>query len=272
MALLIAAGLAALFVAWVVAEPFWAARRHRRLRASPFPASWREIIDRRVPLARALPARLRRELEGQILVFLADKRFVGCADQAIDDEVRVTIAAQACLLALGRGSAPFPNLREVLVYPGAFAVERVRPEPSGVLQEHRHVLAGESWARGQVILSWEDAAAGAAVADDGVNVVIHEFAHQLDQEKGYANGAPWLGRRDRYPRWSRVLGEEYSRLQQQVAAGEPTLVNPYGAASPAEFFAVVSEVFFERAREMAIVHPALYAELCALYRVDPARW
>ena len=110
---------------------------------------------------------------------------------------------------------------------------------------------------------------GAAIPDDGRNVVIHEFAHQLDQEKGYANGAPWLGSRDRYSRWSRVLGEEFARLQHNAATGQPTLFNTYGATEPAEFFAVVSEAFFEQPRIFAHLHPALYEELRGVYRVDP---
>jgi Mlc titration factor MtfA (ptsG expression regulator) len=272
MALLLIAAAAALFVAWVVAEPWVAERRRRSVRSRPFPAAWASILDERVPLARRLPPHLRRQLEEQVQVFLAEKSFIGCAGQEIDDDVRLTIAAQACLLTLERATAPFPNLRSILVYPSAFAVERIRPEPSGVLQETRQVLSGESWSRGQVILSWDDAAHGARIPDDGANVVIHEFAHQLDQEKGYANGAPWLGRRDRYPRWSRVMNQEYTRLQQQLAIGEPTLIHGYGATNPAEFFAVVSEVFFERAADLALAHPELYRELVELYRVDPRHW
>jgi hypothetical protein len=141
-----------------------------------------------------------------------------------------------------------------------------------VLQEQRHVLSGESWARGQVVLSWQSVLEGAADPADGRNVVIHEFAHQLDQRKGYANGAPWLGRRDRYARWSRVMLEAYGALQRQAALGEPSLFSAYGASSPAEFFAVVSEVFFEQPAALATLNPALYAELASLYRIDPARW
>ena len=141
-----------------------------------------------------------------------------------------------------------------------------------MLQETRSVLSGESWAQDRVVLSWEDVLRGTSIPDDGTNVVIHEFAHQLDQEKGYANGAPWLGRRDRYHRWSSVLGSEYARLQQQIALGEPTLIDPYGATAPAEFFAVVSELFFERPHDMALAHPALYAQLVLLYHVDPRKW
>ena len=264
--------IALLVIVWLVAVPFLAERRRNRLRARPFPAAWREILARRVPYARLLPPDLRVQLEKHIHVFLAEKPFIGCGGQEITDEVRVTIAAQACLLILNRGTDCYPNLRQVLVYPGAFIVERLRPEPSGVLQEQRQVLSGESWTQGQVVISWQDALEGAAVVDDGRNVVIHEFAHQLDQQKGYANGAPWLGQRDRYVRWSRVLGEEFGRLQAQVITGQPSLFSTYGATNPAEFFAVVSEVFFEQPREMAAMHPALYAELRDFYRVDPLAW
>ncbi len=154
--------------------------------------------------------------------------------------------------------------------PGTRRSRISRQAASGVLQEERQALSGESWTQGQVILSWEDALEGAAVPDDGRNVVIHEFAHQLDQQKGYANGAPWLGGRDRLARWSRVLGEEFARLQEQALAQQPSLFSYYGATSPAEFFAVVSEVFFEQPGAMASMHPALYEELRSLYRIDPA--
>ena len=270
MALLVIALAAAAAIAFLAAPPLLARRRRARLRSRPFPAAWREVIDRRVPYCRRLPAHLRSELESQVQVFLGEKSFVGCAGQRIDDEVRVTIAAQACLLVLNRRDYCFPNLREVLVYPAAFVVDKVRSEPSGVLLEQRHALAGESWSRGQVILSWEDVLHGAADDQDGRNVVIHEFAHQLDQEKGYANGAPWLGSRHRYPRWSQVMHAEFARLQHAATLGHPSLLDAYGARDPAEFFAVASEAFFEQPRSMAALHPELYEELRHAYRVDPA--
>jgi MtfA peptidase len=113
---------------------------------------------------------------------------------------------------------------------------------------------------------------GAATPDDGRNVVIHEFAHRLDQETGVANGAPFLGRRERYARWSAVLSAEFERLRDRVARGEPGLIDAYGASDPAEFLAVVSEVFFERPLELAAEHPALYRELVAYYCIDPHSW
>jgi Mlc titration factor MtfA (ptsG expression regulator) len=268
--LVLAAALAV--IAALLAPPWLARRRRAALAARPFPPAWREILERRVPLAGRLPAELRSQLERHIQVFIAEKQFTGCDGLEVTDEMRVTVAAQAALLTLNRGAASYPNLRQVLLYPAAFIVERLRPEPSGVLQEQRQVLTGESWSRGQVVLSWEDVLHGAADPGDGMNVVIHEFAHQLDQEKGYANGAPFLPKRERYVRWSSVLAGEYARLQWHAANGWPTLINTYGATDPAEFFAVVSEVFFEQPRAMAAQHPALYAELREFYRVDPAAW
>ena len=274
MVLLAIAALPLLFAAWLALAPRLVERRRERLRAKPFPAAWRDILARRVPHYRRLPRDLRGQLEQHIQVFIAEKPFMGCAGQEITDEVRVTIAAQACLLILNRKPDYFPNLHQVLVYPGPFIVERFQPvEGNPVLQSYAtQTLTGESWTHGRIVISWEDALEGAAVPDDGRNVVIHEFAHQLDQQKGYANGAPWLGSRHRYPRWSQALGEEYARLQQSSFTGEASLFNPYGATNPAEFFAVITETFFEQPQEMALLHPALYAELRGLYRVDPALW
>jgi len=272
MALLIVACVTLLAIAGLIASPVILERRRRKLRAQPFPAAWREILERRVPYVRRLPRELRRQLEQHIQVFVAEKAFAGCGGLEISDEVRVTIAAQACLLILNRKTDYYPKLVQILVYPGAFIVERLRAEPSGILQEQRQALSGESWTHGQVVISWEDTLAGAAVTDDGRNVVIHEFAHQLDQQKGYANGAPWLGRSDRYPQWSQVMSGEFARLQESALTGQPSLFSYYGATNPAEFFAVVSEVFFEQSHGMAALHPVLYDELRTLYRVDPSSW
>jgi Mlc titration factor MtfA (ptsG expression regulator) len=273
MPILIATLLALLLVAWLVGQPFLAEWRRMRIRRRPFPAAWRDILRRRVPYVSRLPAHLQMQLKKHIQVFLAEKPFIGCAGLEVTDEMRVTIAAQACLLLLNRRRPGYyPNLRQVLVYPGAFLVDRVHADGSGVLQDQRRALSGESWSQGQVILSWEDSLHGAAVPDDGHNVVIHEFAHQLDQENGRANGAPVLPRREHYARWSQVLGDEFRRLQAQALDGEPTLINPYGATDPAEFFAVVSEVFFEQPQRLAEEHPALYLQLRQLYRVDPLGW
>ena len=268
-ALLIALGLVAL--AWPLASPVRLRWRRARLAQMPFPPAWRSILRQRVPMLQRLPADLRLQLHRLIQRFVAEVPFIGCAGQQIDDEVRVTIAAQACLLLLNRGGG-FAGLSEVLVYPGAFAVDRLQPGDGGVQHEERRALSGESHGRGAVVLSWQDTLEGAADPDDGQNVVIHEFAHRLDQDHGHANGAPWLGPKRGYEAWSRVLGAEYAALRARVEAGEQGLISAYGATDPAEFFAVVSELYFERPAALRGEHAALYEQLRQVYRTDPCAW
>jgi MtfA peptidase len=263
---------AMLLLAWWLGEPTWQRWRRHRISRQPFPAAWREALRRQVPIVSRLPAELQMQLKRRVLVFIADKPIIGCNGLQLTEAMRVVIAAQACLLLLNQRGEGFPGLRQVLVYPDAFVVDRVAPVGAGVLQEQRRALAGESWSQGQVILSWADVQEGAAAPDDGRNVVIHEFAHQLDQESGAANGAPWLGRRERYERWSAVLGAEFERLRERIARGEPTLLGDYAGTEPAEFFAVASEVFFEQPGLLADDAPALYQQLSAYYRIDPLGW
>ncbi len=297
MSLAIVLVVALLLVGVIAGLPRWRTLRRQAWASRPFPAAWRSILRRRVPLYRQLPADLQHQLRRRILVFLAEKPFLGCAGLAVTDEMRVTIAAQACLLRLNRGGALFPELKQVLVYPGAFVVDRVHAAPGGVLREQRRALAGESWSQGQVILSWRDVLDGARILDDGHNVVLHEFAHQLDQESGSANGAPRLGSRAAQARWAQVMSAEFAALQARIRAresaqaraqaewswhgpssegatahGAADLISDYGATNEAEFFAVVTEVFFEQATVLAERHPALFALLRDYYAVDPREW
>ena len=292
MPALIFSCLALLLVAWLVGQPWLLERKRQRIRAQPFPAGWREILKRRVPYVRLLPADLQLQLKQHIQVFVAEKAFIGCDGLQVTDEMRVTIAAQACLLILSRPRGYYPNLRQILVYPNSFVVQRQHTDGAGVSHHGHQVLAGESWADGQVILSWQDTLQDAATPDDGRNVVIHEFAHQLDQETGSANGAPVLARREYYARWAQVLGAEYQQLQARAqrpdgqawrgnqddeedkydGPDDEALISDYGATDPAEFFAVISEVFFEQPKRMADEHPALYAELARFYGLEPLSW
>ena len=264
--------LVLVIAAWLWGPPLAAALRRERIRRQPFPPAWREILRRRMPAFARLPADLQLQLKKHAQVLLAEKPFIGCAGLVVTDEMRVLIAAQAALLLLNRRADYFGNLRQILVYPGAFVVERSNADGSGLTHETRRALAGESWQQGQVLLSWDDVLAGAADPCDGHNVVIHEFAHQLDQERGRANGAPWLGRRERYARWAAVLGAEFNALQQRLARGETGVIDAYAGTDPAEFFAVVSEHFFEQPMALAAAHPALYGELVHCYRTDPLSW
>lgn len=245
--------------------------RRTRITRRPFPAAWRDIVRRRVPLARELPAAQQLRLKKHIQVLLAEVPFIGCAGLEVSDEMRVTIAAQAAFLLLGRGGS-FGNLREVLVYPGHFVVPRSEAAAGGVVHEGRDVLAGQSWQRGQVIVAWDAACDGAADPHDGANVVMHEFAHQLDQDTGSANGAPYVGRGAPQQAWARVMNREFDALRARLARLETGLIEPYAATSPAEFFAVTTELFFERPHALAVERPALYEQLKGCYRLDPASW
>jgi len=245
--------------------------RRQRIGQRPFPAAWRDIVRRHVPLARELPAAQHLRLKKHIQVLLAEVPFIGCAGLEIGDEMRVTVAAQAAFLLLGRGGS-FGNLREVLVYPGHFVVPRSEAGAAGVVHGGRDVLAGQSWQRGQVIVAWDSVLDGAADPHDGANVVMHEFAHQLDQDTGAANGAPYVGRGSLQQAWARVMNQEFDALNSRLARAEPGLIEPYAATSPAEFFAVTTELFFERPDALAAERPALYEQLKRCYRLDPLSW
>jgi len=244
--------------------------RRQRIGRRPFPAAWRDIVRRRVPLARELPAAQQLLLKKHIQVLLADTPFIGCAGLEVSEEMRVTIAAQAAFLLLGRGGS-FGNLREVLIYPGHFVVPRSEMGAGGVVHEARDVLAGQSWQRGQVIVAWDAVRDGAADPHDGTNVVMHEFAHQLDQDTGAANGAPYVGRGAQQA-WARVMNQEFDALRGRLARAEPGVIEPYAATSPAEFFAVTTELFFEKPDALAAERPELYEQLKRCYRLDPLSW
>jgi MtfA peptidase len=267
--LLLLVAITLLTVFALLAQPWLREHRRTRLRAHPFPAAWRRILRQRVPIVARLPSDLQIRLRRHIQVFLAEKPFVGCQGQVITDEVRVTIAALACLLLLGHERPDcYPRLRQVLVYPDAFVVRHERPLGAGWVQEQRRTLAGESWTQGQVILSWAEVLAGAADPSDGSNVTLHEFAHQIDQDSGEADGRPWLPSSASKRRWSTVMNEAFGRLRNEPS----TVIDAYAASEPAEFFAVVTEVFFERPHDLAAEAPAVYGELIALYGVNPMAW
>ena len=188
------------------------------------------------------------------------------------DEIRVTIAGEACLLLLNRSTNAYFQLYHILVYPSSFVAAREERNEAGVVSQKETGLLGESWSQGKVILSWDDVIKGARNFNDGHNVVLHEFAHQLDQESGSANGAPLLGSQSCYQRWSSVLSEEFENLQHQTHHGFKSVIDEYGATNPAEFFAVVTETFFERPNELKKKHPDLFDEMKTFYAVDPCEW
>lgn len=254
--------------------PWWLRQRRLRWQQRPFPPKWRRLL-RQWPLYQRLPPVLQHRLQGMVQVFVAEKPIIGCQGLHVTDEMRVLIAAQACVMVLqlyaASGASPFPELRQVLLYPSAFVVTATHAQPGGVVSAGQEVRLGESWQQGQVVLSWPDVKAGMR-SDATQNLVIHEFAHQLDQENGPANGAPVLRHGQSGRTWAQVFKREYDTLQWLVDAGEPGLIDPYGASAPEEFFAVASEAFFMQPRAMRAQHPALFAQLEQYYGLDPSAW
>lgn len=247
-------------------------RRRRELAARPFPAAWAAIVARNVPYGRHLGGAERSRLEDLIKVFLAEKRFEGCGGMVITDEVKVTIAAQACLLLLNLHHNYFERLRSILVYPSGFIFEqRHAGGAAGTVAETRSAALGLSGSGGAVVLSWTDTLEGAENPADGNNVVLHEFAHQLDQLDGVMDGIPPIGSGALYRDWARVLDAEFHRLHAAMETDTPSLIRDYGATMPAEFFAVVTELFFERPRELRREHPELYDAFRRYFGQDPAR-
>jgi hypothetical protein len=245
--------------------------RRERVRKRPFPAEWIAILERNVPLYPRLPPEDQRELQGHIQVFLAEKRFEGVAGLGITDEIKVTVAAHACILLLHRKTNYYPGLFSIIVYPHAYIARRAERDALGIMVEGPEVRLGESWPRGTLVLSWDAAQAGATDVHDCHNIMFHEFAHQLDAEDGSMEGAPALPKRSMYRTWARTLGREYERLRLDVARGHATVLDPYGAQSPAEFFAVATECFFTDPRRLRERHPELYEELRRYFNQDPAK-
>jgi Mlc titration factor MtfA (ptsG expression regulator) len=246
--------------------------RLRYVLAQAFPLPYSKILRKNLPCYAHMPTDLQMQLKRRIRQFLYQKNFVGCGGLEITDEIRVTIAGKACLLLLNRATDVYPQLTHVLVYPTSFVAPRTEMLPGGVATHTNVGLSGESWSDGRVILAWDQVAHHPQNEAQGHDVVIHEFAHQLDSETGTTNGAPALGSAAAYRDWSQVMQAEFERLQLAVSHGRPTVIDPYGATNPAEFFAVASEAFFKKSKELATHHPALFAQLRQFYRVEPREW
>ncbi len=248
-------------------------RRRRWLRAQPFPKNWRQMIERNIAFFHRLSARDQAELLGHVQVFLAEKRFEGCGGLELTDEIVVTIAAQACLLLLHRKTDYFPALLTILVYPSTYLVEEKRHVEGPVWEEGTMHRQGETGRRmGSMVLAWDAAKAGAMDSSDGKNVVLHEFAHQLDYENGAVDGAPAFASREQQLSWGEVMRTEFASLRSAEDIGIPTLFDTYGASNPAEFFAVATEAFFERPRALRSRHPKLYAELQCYFHQNPVEY
>lgn len=247
-------------------------RRRRNLRRQPIPPAWRSTLTRNLPVFRRLSLEDQAELLTHVQVFLAEKQFEGCGGLELTDEIRLTIAAQACLLLLHRETDYYPQLSTILVYPSTYLAQGERHLEGPIWEEGGEYRLGHTARQlGVIVLAWDAAKRGATHPSDGQNVVLHEFAHQLDFEDYSTDGAPALATRAEYLAWARVMSTEFKALRAADEAGRPTVLDTYGATNPAEFFAVATEAFFERPCALRARHPELYAELGRFFRQDPAR-
>ena len=217
-----------------------------------------------------LPENLRLQLHGLIQIFLYEKKFIARGIE-ITDEIKLTIAGNACLLLLQSDKNTFPGFTSILVYPETYVAHQTTHDGTLQTQETSR-RAGESWMRGPIVLSWSDVISGSKIANDGHNVVIHEFAHKLDEQTGQMNGLPLLREQSHYAEWSKTLGAEYISLQERAKRRNNKVLDTYGTVSPPEFFAVATESFFEKPRQMKSRLPELYHQLKKFYQLDPEAW
>lgn len=252
---------------------WWRKRQREKLLQEPFPESCRAIIFQNVGAARLLNREEQEKLENLVQVFVAEKNWEGCGGLELTEEIRITIAANACVLLLGLDHDLYSGVESILVYPSS--VRRPQRESSFFdtsvqVSASNPAVLGEAHLGGPIILAWDAVAYGSRHGSLGQNVVFHEFAHKLDMLDHAVDGTPPLSTRGQYERWSKACGAVYFSMKRQLEAGEATFLDPYGAQSEAEFFAVATEFFFEKPRQLQRNHPQLYAVLAEFYRQDPA--
>jgi Mlc titration factor MtfA (ptsG expression regulator) len=257
--------MAALLLIGFVVREYRIRRGVQRIKTLTFPTEWLPYLEKNVPLYLQMPMELREDFQVKTMMFLEHKKFVPCGGLELTDEIRVTIAGNAALLLLNRPTQvqPFKRVLSVLVYPTTFFNSR---------DEEADLMSGEAWPTGSVVLAWDAVRKTAHDLRDGKNLVLHEFAHQLDIENGGdANGQPFLDD-IQLGTWARVMSKEFAAFQARLARGKPTAMDQYGSSDPAEFFAVATEAFFERPGRLFRDHPDLYEQLRMFYKVDPNRW
>jgi len=249
-------------------------RRRTKILATPFPDSWNELIRDNVVHDQHLTHEQQKKLRRLVQIFVAEKNWEGCGGLGMTDEIKVTIAAQACLMVVGMDAdLYFDHVLSILVYPTGYVAPGAHVSGNGLVLESGQPRLGEAWWRGPVILSWADARSGGRRETPGHNLVLHEFAHQLDMMNGrITDGTPPLKTKDQHDRWVSVLGPEFDRLVENCSCGHRGFIDCYGATNPAEFFAVITEAFFERPGVLRLHHADAYNVLRDYYGLDPAEW
>ena len=251
----------------------WFTNRARgKILVEPFPPSWLAILENEVGHYRVLPAEHQKKLRDAVQIMIAEKTCGGCRGLELTDTIRVTIAALAAVLVLGKDDYYFDEVATILVYPDEYVARQERAIEGGATIEEDSERLGEAHHRGPVIVSWKEVRENALQPGYGTNLVFHEFAHKLDMLNGEIDGTPDLATDDLARRWSETMNVEFKRLQRAERRGRQTLLDPYGAGEPGEFFAVVTECFFDAPQAMRAEHPDLYALFREYFRQDPAEW
>jgi len=264
--------IATIIIGYFLFQPTLLKNRRLTIKAHDFPKEWERILSAHWPLYCRLPDLLKQNLHDRIKLFLSEKQFIACNDFKLDEKHKLLISAQACLLIINKPFEYFDKLKTILVYPSAFIVRHNNLLANGTVSEDTNINSGEAWETGKIILSWDDAYSGMIKLEDGHNVVIHEFAHLLDHTNGTANGAPLLQHAKSYDQWSQIFSSAYENLQRSINIGQSNLFNPYGATNPGEFFAVASELFFEKSKSLQQHEPELHQQLTKFYAIDPTLW
>jgi MtfA peptidase len=244
--------------------------RRRRARRRAFPDHWSALLETSLPYIACLTGTDRRQLHELALIFMAEKWFEAAEGLELTEEMKALIAGCACLLELGRGENLFPNLRSVVVYPAAYLARETRRQPEGTEIDVREARSGEAWSHGTLLLAWDEVEESLNGKLFGRHIILHEFAHLLDLETGEADGLPWLDDGLTRLEWQETMRQAFGRLRSDLQIGRTPLIADYAATSPAEFFAVVSEMFFAAPLELLEAQPQVYQQLQRYYRQDPA--
>jgi hypothetical protein len=242
-------------------------RRARILERNVIPPDAFQTAVEGLPILQGLTADELARLREAASLFIHGKAFSAAGGADVDDATQLAIALQACLLTLNLPEDSYRGWSEIILYPDEFLRDREEMDEAGVVHRSRDILAGESWHGGPLVLSLADVAVSGQA--DGLNVVLHEFAHKLDMLNGDANGFPPLHHGMDATAWARDFGAAYEDLCARVDAGEDTLLDPYASTAPAEFFAVLTEAFFEMPDRVHAEYPALYRHLQQFYRQHP---
>ena len=244
--------------------------RRNKIFTRPLPDSSIHILESNIPLYTRVPSKLKTYLNGCIQLFLHEKEFVGRGIE-INDQIRLTVAGNACMLLLHQQQRRFPGFKTIIIYPSSYIAPQVTHDGAVEAIENSH-RTGESWLRGPIVLSWSDSIHGSLNTNDGHNVILHEFAHKLDEQSGDMNGLPVLRKDAHYSEWAKVLNDEFTDLQQRAERRKNSVLDVYGTVSAPEFFAVATESFFEKSKQMKNKLPDLYEQLSRYYNIDPASW